>query len=497
MKEEHGRIFLHWILPIFCLTLIIIIMFFNFFTKVKKESVEYNEDRMIRVAQLYAEKVNNEFTALETAGKTAASVLADLEIVETADVVSVAEAIMESTPAYAVIYNRGEGKGTVGSGVQIELSALSYYRIFYQASNTRLVYLAKDEITGEEAILMVIPLGESTLKNLLIYYPVSEFEKLMDISRDFDTASFATLINVDGEILSHSEVESAYIASGNLWKDIDITYTNAITKAKVQIMNQMQGVLTTEAAEERKTLVYAPIGYNDWAVVLGINQYYVERKENEHWQTTRGMLYQLLAIVSVFVILLLTVNFIARKRNEENDKLLREKADTDLLTGLNNKLATERKIKEYMAENPNALAMMFVLDIDNFKKINDTMGHAFGDEVLRELGRQIGVIFRATDIIGRTGGDEFTIFLKFLKDDGNTLKEAQKLVTFFKGFQAGEYVKYSATASIGAAVFPDHGSDFETLYKSADKALYKAKQRGKNQLAFYDDRDRPQEIENA
>ena len=59
--------------------------------------------------------------------------------------------------------------------------------------------------------------------------------------------------------------------------------------------------------------------------------------------------------------------------------------------------------------------------------------------------------------------------------------------TFFKGFQAGEYVKYAATASIGVAIFPQEGSDFETLYKAADQGLYKAKKRGKNQLAFYRD----------
>ena len=180
----------------------------------------------------------------------------------------------------------------------------------------------------------------------------------------------------------------------------------------------------------------------------------------------------------------------ARIAAAKSNKQLEEKADSDLLTGLGNKLATERRIKEYMADYPDSLAVMFVLDIDNFKKINDTMGHAFGDEVLRELGRQIGVNFRVTDIIGRTGGDEFTIFLKNLKDDSNTIREAQKLEYFFRHFQVGDYVKYSATASIGAAVFPADGSDFETLYKAADAALYKAKKRGKNQLAFFDDRDR-------
>jgi diguanylate cyclase (GGDEF)-like protein len=130
---------------------------------------------------------------------------------------------------------------------------------------------------------------------------------------------------------------------------------------------------------------------------------------------------------------------------------------------------------------------MFVLDIDNFKKINDTMGHAFGDEVLRSLGQQITPIFRASDIIGRIGGDELIILLKNINNDDVLLKEATKVARFFHEFKAGEYVKYSATASIGAAIFPRDGKDFEAMYKAADQALYMAKKRGKNQLAFYHD----------
>ncbi len=94
-------------------------------------------------------------------------------------------------------------------------------------------------------------------------------------------------------------------------------------------------------------------------------------------------------------------------------------------------------------------------------------------------------IFRSSDIIGRTGGDEFMILLKKLDSEEILEKEAKKLCDFFKDFQVGEYVKYAATASIGAAVFPKDGSDFESMYKAADSALYTAKKRGKSQLAFY------------
>ena len=189
----------------------------------------------------------------------------------------------------------------------------------------------------------------------------------------------------------------------------------------------------------------------------------------------------------IFSCVVVVINVISKVRSNEKKRQLEVKADTDLLTGLNNKLATERKIQEFIAHNPNAQSMMFMLDIDNFKKINDTMGHAFGDEVIRSLGQQIGAIFRATDIVGRAGGDEFIIFLKNITDADAVRKEAKKVEDFFKDFKAGEYVKYSATASIGVAIYPQEGADWESIYKAADQALYKAKKRGKNQLAFYKD----------
>ena len=80
---------------------------------------------------------------------------------------------------------------------------------------------------------------------------------------------------------------------------------------------------------------------------------------------------------------------------------------------------------------------------------------------------------------------EFIIFLKDLKDDAVIEREASRVAGFFKDFTVGTYTKYSPTASIGAAIFPRDGSDYESMYKAADTALYKAKRRGKNQLAFF------------
>ena len=167
---------------------------------------------------------------------------------------------------------------------------------------------------------------------------------------------------------------------------------------------------------------------------------------------------------------------------KEQDLL--EKASIDGLTGALNRKSAEAKIGELM-QNKNCKGYLFMIDIDDFKTVNDTMGHAFGDEVLRNLAVRLQSMFRATDIVGRTGGDEFMVFLKDIRDITMIEREGKKIEQFFHQFEVGEYVKYSVTASVGAAVFPGDGKSFEELYKAADNALYVSKRHGKNQLSFY------------
>ncbi len=226
-----------------------------------------------------------------------------------------------------------------------------------------------------------------------------------------------------------------------------------------------------------------------------VNHNQVERNISDENRSTKALMNKIGVSIVAFSLILVGINVINRAKYINENKELKNKAETDLLTDLLNKVATEKNIKDYLQhEGREKKSIMFVLDIDNFKKINDTMGHAFGDEVLSTLGKQIKAEFRINDIIGRTGGDEFTIFLKDLKDDVTMIREAERVARFFKNFKVGEYTKYFATASIGAAVYPRDACDFESLYKAADQALYKAKKRGKNQLAFYRDEGGPVEV---
>lgn len=489
MKEEHGKLMFQWLLPFAISVIVVLIMFFNFSQKIKKEAEDTIENNLEVIAEENALKVSNDLECIRVAGETAAQVASQQKSSSLILIQHFLEAITDNTQIYEAVYCDKDGVAINHLGDRIDLGETSYIKRIEENSAISYFFEKEEMVTGSASIVIGIPIAD-TGGSFLLFYPLERMRTVTEMSEELEENAFIAIINAEGDIFQAQDRESNFLKGYNIWDNVDEEYQNTTSKARVRMQNRRTGSFITMASGEERTLVYTPITVDDWVLLVGVDQSYVERRQEAIFSKSIRRLYQLLSVTFLFVALVTAVNYVGKIRSAEKNKHLQEKADTDLLTGLNNKLATERKIKEYMEERPNSLGMLFLIDIDNFKKINDTMGHAFGDEVLRSLGKQIGVNFRVTDIIGRVGGDEFMIFLKDLQKDEIVLKEAKKLDYFFKHFEVGEYVKYSATASIGAAVFPADGSDFESLYKSADQAVYKAKKRGKNQIAFFDDRDR-------
>ncbi len=156
------------------------------------------------------------------------------------------------------------------------------------------------------------------------------------------------------------------------------------------------------------------------------------------------------------------------------------RADHDGLTGLLNKKVTEeiiRKNLERIDETGESCALM-IIDTDDFKKVNDNYGHSAGDKVLSVIGGIISDNFKGMDVAGRIGGDEFMVFLNSISPE-DACRLAGKLEKLVKGAFPDEEYDGKITLSIGIAAAPENGSDFETLYNNADKALYNAKEAGK------------------
>ncbi len=485
MRDKHTRkVAIQWMIPTAILLIAIVAMFVDFFKTSSKSAQVQVERNFSSVSEGYASKFQEQLMSMQTSGRTVAAVIQQHSEKELGLVEEFVEALYDKTDAYMVIMTDLNGRGINQEKEWVSLYDIDYFEQL-QDGNERYIHLENDGFSGKHAFLSVLPIGKKETKALLLlYYPTDEFRDLIKRG-EFDGNAFYAVTDTTGKIIEGNMATETVFEGDNLWDGV--ADEKEVRRIQNRIANGNGGVTNVTDSTMSFRLAYSPIGINDWYVVVGVSQEYAKRLERQVWNDTKVMVYKLLIAIFVFLGVVIVLNIVGKIRSHEENRDLADKADTDLLTDLNNKLATERKIKEYMKEHPDEQALMFVLDIDNFKKINDTMGHAFGDEVIRTLGHQIRGEFRVSDIIGRIGGDEFMIFLKNIKDDALVEQEANRVAKFFSNFRAGEYVKYSATASIGAAVYPRDAKDFESLYKAADKALYKAKERGKNQLAFYGD----------
>ncbi|MDD3882036.1 MAG: GGDEF domain-containing protein [Eubacteriales bacterium] len=125
------------------------------------------------------------------------------------------------------------------------------------------------------------------------------------------------------------------------------------------------------------------------------------------------------------------------------------------------------------------------MDVDNFKQINDKMGHSAGDAVLQSVGEALKGAFRKGDIVSRLGGDEFVAFLPYAGDIGVVTEKVKAMMQRINEIKQGNEQDIIVSVSVGLAQYPKDGCLFEELYKRADKALYSAKNSGKGKIAVY------------
>ena len=170
--------------------------------------------------------------------------------------------------------------------------------------------------------------------------------------------------------------------------------------------------------------------------------------------------------------------------------VLKEQAERDSLTKLLNKHSAQNAIAAYLSERPpEVMAGVLVLDLDNFKSVNDTLGHLYGDVVLTQVGNTLRRFFRSHDVIGRIGGDEFLILLKNIPNQQLLLDRCDALINALRIQLSSLTPNLSVSCSIGAAVVPIHGTTYAELFQHADNALYSAKSMGKNQYKIYSNQD--------
>ncbi len=183
------------------------------------------------------------------------------------------------------------------------------------------------------------------------------------------------------------------------------------------------------------------------------------------------------------VIALFTVDEIEKEKQLQLE--LKKKAETDPLTGAFNKTALAHHVDEHLKSGGQGTLYMF--DLDNFKGINDNMGHSAGDVVLCEVYAKIKSIFRVYDLIGRVGGDEFVVFLPGTTKESTVERKATQICDeISKTYHAENGIEIELSSSIGVVVAPRDGQSFDSLFNAADLAMYHSKSIGKSTYTLYD-----------
>jgi diguanylate cyclase (GGDEF)-like protein len=182
------------------------------------------------------------------------------------------------------------------------------------------------------------------------------------------------------------------------------------------------------------------------------------------------------------------VNVNAQVMHEQE---LKTQAERDLLSGLLNKIYMEKHVTKAISESSQEMiGALFIIDLDNFKQVNDQLGHSFGDQAICDTANKLTLVFSEKDFIGRIGGDEFCVFLCLKASVANAKSVIEKKANTLKAILAEDYsnetVAVPVTPSIGISLFPEQGSSFKDLFRQADIALYHVKNNGKNNYAVYD-----------
>lgn len=344
----------------------------------------------------------------------------------------------------------------------------------------------ESKLDGETRVVLGVPVrsGEEVVGLLGGSYDLSALSRLM-FDDMYGGAGFSMILMNDGSLISYDDSRNVLqIAENDNFFDLyQNTYGNneQLEAIKADFKNGTNGYAKLGVDNDQHFLAYSPLDYNNWMVcyMVPVDRTLMDYDFIQDYEW---------GLISAFFGSMLLLLFAILTKNRRSHKALLQYANTDALTGLNNKKNTEDSIQEWMTQltqQHRGHQGFLIMDIDLFKEINDQLGHAAGDEVLRQIGLTLKTYFRENDILGRIGGDEFVIFMKNVELQENVEKRAAGLVEAIRHIRIPELRGKTISCSIGIAIAPEQGTSYAELYKHADMALYETKRKGKNGYSVY------------
>lgn len=300
----------------------------------------------------------------------------------------------------------------------------------------------------------------------------------------YDGEGFSLIVTSGGELVSYDgdEKNSAIWESDNFfdyYKDAEFEGKDSFQKLERDFARHSGGYVVISKGQDRRYMAYEPLELNEWMLcyVVPVDKVHEDYEFIQEYETVLSVV-----ILAAILVLLL---FIWYHNNAKQSSLI-QYAQTDPLTDVLNKKRTEETIEQWLADDRcERLQVFFMIDVDNFKTINDAYGHAAGDEALQKVAGLLQETFWRSDIVGRVGGDEFVVLMKNIGDKEAALSRARSVCMGMRRLQVKGIDDGLLSCSIGLAYAPMHGTTYQELYRSADKALYETKKNGRNGYTEY------------
>lgn len=303
----------------------------------------------------------------------------------------------------------------------------------------------------------------------------------------FDGEGFCSIINESGDIITLDGHSKHQVITSNdnffdFYSQWELYGSDSLQMIRDAFQTQENGLIAVYPEENPESgcyISYSPLHLNRWMIcyVIPIST----AKASYSFVTNYAL--ALNAFFILFVILLVWRIFVIHAKEHRE---LVHSAQFDALTGVYNKEHTQSAIDNFLNKRQtDTLHSFLILDIDKFKQVNDTYGHAAGDQILQHVGQFLKNEFRDDDIIGRIGGDEFVVFMKNISSRESSLKRVQDMVDHIRAARQPAIDGNVITFSVGVAFCPANGTHFDALYRNADKALYQTKQHGRNNFSVY------------
>jgi len=448
---------------------------------------QYNESQMEVIAGLLAEKVNTSIEHIVDNAKQAALIMGENADMTGKEMYNEMQAYVHSTSFISMGLVDETGTFWGKSGEWRDLNKYQYIEKAMEGTQPYITEPYRSSVTATHLITVLLPVYRKEDKKCIIYasFPLERIQEFSQTNALELQPEIALMNAASGNYIACTDGEMA--AAGS-WNNL------ILMQAQMEFRNESDHISYMQSLQERADSGMAHFALQNQEYIQG----YVQIESMPDWYIAVNISakslsdflvrYQTHIVLYVTVFLLLSLLMVVWHISRQfiQKKKLQRLSELDSLTGLLNKRTfigeVQKCVQKHREENKGAL--IFV-DVDDFKKYNDTYGHLAGDIVLKNFAAVLTELFSERGFVGRYGGDEFIVFIK----DMETREELEKALLIarkrFKNMEIPVAGKISVTFSSGIACFPEHGRTYEELCANADKALYWVKERGKDDFAWY------------